>query len=100
MGLGYRPLLFQVFMESSQNRVSFLFLKFIHSLRERERERERVQVGGRQRLRKRENPKQALRCQHKARCGARTHEQSEHDLSRSETLHRLSHAGVPQKQVS
>ena len=46
MGLGYRPLLFQVFMESSQNRVSFLFLKFIHSLRERERERERESASG------------------------------------------------------
>ena len=45
--------------------------------------------------RDKENPKQALRCQHRAWCGARSHEPWDHDLSRSGMLSRLSHPGAP-----
>ena len=38
---------------------------------------------------------QALSCQHRAPCGAWTHELRDHDLSRSRTLNRLSHPGAP-----
>ena len=46
----------------------------------------------------RENPKQALRCQHRAQRGARTHELWDHNLSRNQewTLNQLSHQGAPQ----
>ena len=47
---------------------------------------------GRHRIRSR---LQALSCQHRARHGARTHEPWDHDLSRSQTLNRLSHPGAP-----
>ena len=55
---------------------------------EQGRDRER----GRHRIR---NRLQALSCQHRARRGARTHEQRDRDLSRSRTLHRLSPPGAP-----
>ena len=51
---------------------------------EREGERHRIQS----RL-------QALSCQHRARCGARTHRLWDHDLSQSRTPNRLSHPGAP-----
>ena len=38
---------------------------------------------------------QALRCQHRGQHGARTHEQRDHGLSRSQPLNRLSHPGAP-----
>ena len=38
---------------------------------------------------------QAPSCRHRARRGAPTHEPRDHDLSRSRTLHRLSHPGAP-----
>ena len=38
---------------------------------------------------------QALSCQHRAWCGARTHKPWDHDLSRSWTLNQLSHPGAP-----
>ena len=38
---------------------------------------------------------QALSCQHRARCGARTHEPQDQDLSQSQLLNRLSHPGAP-----
>ena len=34
------------------------------------------------------------RCQHRARCGAQTHEPWDHDLNRSQTFNRLSHPGA------
>ena len=39
---------------------------------------------------------QALGCQHRAGRGARTHQQRDHDLSRSQTLNRLNHPGTPE----
>ena len=52
------------------------FLKFIYF------ERERVQEGERaEREKQRENPKQALRHQCRARYGVGTHEPGDHDLS-------------------
>ena len=38
---------------------------------------------------------QALSCQHRAWCGAWTHEPWDHDLSQSWTLNWLSHPGIP-----
>ena len=49
-------------------------------------EREWVPAWGGNRERKTENPKQAPHWQQRARCGAETHEQWDHDLSRSQTL--------------
>ena len=63
---------------------------------EREHERGRVRERGRHRIRSR---LQALSCQHRARCGARTHKPRDHDLSGSGTLNRLSHPGTPQIQT-
>ena len=40
-----------------------------------------MKVGKEQRERERENPKQILRCQHRAQRGAQTYEQRDHDLS-------------------
>ena len=40
---------------------------------------------------------QALSCQHRARCGAQTHELWDHDLGQSQTLNQLSHPGAPSK---
>ena len=41
---------------------------------------------GREREGERENPKQALHCQHRDRHGAQTHELGDHDLSPSQIL--------------
>ena len=38
---------------------------------------------------------QALSCQHRAQCRARTHELWDHDLSQSQILNWLSHSGTP-----
>ena len=43
---------------------------------------------------------QALSSQHRARCGARTLEPWDHDLSQSQWLHRLSHPDTPLHSVS
>ena len=67
----------------------FFFLMFIF---ETETEREWGRGRGRHRVQSR---LQALSCQHRARCGARTHERRDHDLSRSRRLNRLSHPGAP-----
>ena len=50
----------------------------------RERGRHRIQI-----------KLQALSCQHRARCGARTHKPLNHDLSWSQMLNQLSHPGTP-----
>ena len=62
--------------------------------RETECEWERGRERGRQRIRSR---LQALSCQHRAQCGAQTHEWRDHDLSRSRTLNRLSHPRSPKE---
>ena len=46
--------------------------------------RERESRGGAERDGERENPKQALHCQHRPRHRARTHEPFDHDLSRNQ----------------
>ena len=66
----------------------YLFLKERETEREQGRSRER----GRHRIWSR---LQALSCQARARCGARTHELWDHDLSLSRTLNQLSHPGAP-----
>ena len=49
----------------------FFSLEFIYFERERERERERAhESGGAEREKETKNPKQALHCQSRARCGA------------------------------
>ena len=73
------------------------FLKNVY-LFLRERERQRASKGGAQRERGRHriwNRLQALRCQRRAWCGARTHEPRDHDLSQSWTFNQLSHSGAP-----
>ena len=70
------------------------FLRFYLFLRQRETEYE--QGRGRERRRDRIRSRfQALSCQHRARCGARTHGLRDHDLSGSRMLNRLSHPGAP-----
>ena len=70
-------------------------LEFIY-LR-RERDRESASRGGADREGERENPQQALRGQHRARCGARTHtrEVVTRAETKSRTLNRRSPPGVP-----
>ena len=68
----------------------YLFKMFIYLfLRERQRQREqgRGRERGRHRIRSR---LQAPSCRHRAQRGARTHELSDHDLSGSRRLNRLS----------
>ena len=67
-------------MEGSSNLSNFeftsgfsFFFKFVL------RQREKVGVG--QKVRERENPKQALSCQHRDLCKAPTPEPRDHDLS-------------------
>ena len=43
---------------------------------------------------------QALSSQHRAQCGAWTHELQDHDLSQSRTLNWLSHPGTPEELLS
>ena len=65
-----------------------------------DRAKDRVQVcvgEGRDRKRGRRRIRsglQALSCQHRAWCGAQTHELRDHDLSQSQTLNQLSHPGA------
>ena len=59
--------------------------------RERQRERGKGRERGRHRVRSR---LQAPSCQHRARCGARTHGPRDHDLSWSRPLNWLSHPGA------
>ena len=70
----------------------FFFLRFIF-----ERDRDRMRVGwGRERGRHRIWSRlQALSCQYRAWRRAWPHELWDHDLSRSQTLNRLSHPGAP-----
>ena len=63
---------------------------------ERQRETEREWGRGRERGRHRiQGRLQALSCQHRAQCGARTHELWDHDWSQSRTSNWLSHPGAP-----
>ena len=65
-------------------------------LREQERERSWVGEGQGQRQRQRiRSGLQALNCQHRAQCWARTPQPWNHDLSPSWTLNQLSHPGAP-----
>ena len=66
----------------------FFFLKFIYFW-----EREQAQAGEGQRERETQiwSRLQALTCQHRAWCRARTQEPWDHDLSRSQALNLLSH---------
>ena len=74
---------------------TFFFYLFFYCLFLRERERERQQGRGRERGRHRLwNRLQAPSCQHRAQCGAQTHELWNHDLSQSQALDQLSHPGV------
>ena len=72
----------------------FFFLMFLFIF---ETEREHEQGRGRERGRHRiQSRLQALSCQHRVWCGARTHESWDYDLSRSQMLNQLSHPGTPQ----
>ena len=58
-------------------------------------ERQNVSRGGAEREGDRiQSSLQALSCQRRAQCGARTHEPRDHDLSRSRMLNRWSHPGA------
>ena len=86
-----------VFAASRAQPLFFFFFKFFNVclfLRARETECEwgRSRERGRHRKRSR---LQAPCCQHPLCCRARTHEGGNHDLSRTRTLNRLSHPGVP-----
>ena len=62
----------------------------------RDKERQSTCRGGAERGRHRIRSRlQALRHQHRAGCGARTHRPRDHDPSRSRMLTRLSHPGAP-----
>ena len=66
--------------------------------RERERETECEWERGRERGRHRIWSRlQALSCQHRAWCGARTPKLWDHDLSQGQMLNRLSHPGAPKR---
>ena len=73
-----------------------IFFNVYLFLRQRETKHEwgRVRERGKHRIWSR---LQALSCQHRARCRARTHGPWDNDLSRSRTLNRLSHPGSPVK---
>lgn len=74
--------------------IFFLFFNVYLFLRDRERQHEWRR--GRERGRHRTWSRlQALRCQHRARCGAGTHRPWNHDLSRSQTLNWLSPPDAP-----
>ena len=81
------PFLFFFFLKKN------FFLTFIHFWEsETEHEWRRGRERGRHRIWSR---LQALSHQHRAWCGAWTHKLRDHDLSRSQTLSRLSHPGAP-----
>ena len=69
-----------------------MFIYFWERQREHEQGRGRVRERGRHRIWSR---LLALSCQHRARCGAWTHELWDHDLSQSQMLNQLSHPGTP-----
>ena len=69
----------------------FLCLYLFLRQRETEHERGRGRKRGRHRIR---SGLQAPSCQHRARCGARTRQPRDHDLS-CQMLNRLSHPGTP-----
>ena len=79
------------------------FLMFIYFWeRERQTQTKREWGRGRERGRHRIRSRlQALSCQHRARCGAQTHELTHHEImiwghmSRSQTLNSLNHTGAP-----
>ena len=52
----------------------------------RDRERQSTSWGGAERERETEDLKRSLSCQHRAQCGAQTHELEDHDLSQSQML--------------
>ena len=82
-------------MESKLSGCLLIFLMFIYFW-EREREAVCEQGGSRERGRHRIWSRfQALSCQHRAWCGARTHKLWDHDLRQSQMLNRLSHPGAP-----
>ena len=81
---------------ATQEPLKYIFYSFTYLfLKDRETEHEWGMDRERGRHRIWSRP-QAPSCQHRARHGARTHEPWDHDLSRSWTLNRLSHPGVPQ----
>ena len=70
----------------------FIFLTFIYFW---DREKQSMNGGGSERGRHRIWSRfQALSCQHRAWCGARTHQLPDHDLSWSRMLNRRSHPGI------
>ena len=84
----------QKILKTQPKQLKKIFLRFIHFW---ETERE-CKLGGAERgVGGERNPKQALHCLCRARCGARTHKPWDHDLSRRRTLNRLSHPGAPGK---
>ena len=72
-----------------------LLVLFFFNVYFSERERERENWEGAEREEEREDSKQALSCQRRARCRAWTHEPGDHDLSQSQTFTQLSHPGTP-----
>ena len=79
------------FPKSKMSLFFFKFIDFEREVREREREREsareHAQVGeGQREGGARETLRQAPHCQHRARCGAQTHQLRDHDLSRNQEL--------------
>ena len=72
----------------------FFFFFNVYFIFETETEHERGRVRERRRHRIWDRL-QALSCRYRARCRAWTHGPRDHDLSRSQTLNRLSHPGAP-----
>ena len=76
--------------------VEHVILFFFFFKRLFEGERQSVSRGGAERGAERiQSRLQALSCQHRVQCGARTHEPRDHDCSQSRTHKRLSHPGDP-----
>ena len=76
---------------------SFYFLIFLMCIFEREWARASISRGRTEREEDTgsEAGSRLLSCQHRARCGARTHELWDHDLSLSWMLNELSHPSAP-----
>ena len=77
--------------QEDEKKVCFFFIFLNVSLFLRERETEHKQGKGRERGR------HGIwsSCQHRAWCGAQTHEPGDHNLSQSQTPNQLSHPGAP-----
>ena len=76
--------------------LDFFFLFFLTFIYFWDRERHNMNREGSERRRHRIWSRfQALSCQHRAQRRAWTHRPWDHDLSRSQTLNRLSHPGAP-----